>query len=193
MKKRCTVCKLEKSISEFGINNRMKDGIGYVCKKCKSEYQKNHYKNRTPVMQAKKVFSGIEKRCTNAIYHEHRPKYKTVKNLLNRNEFILWYTANHFEGCEVDRIDDNGHYDMSNIQLLSREEHNHKRKLERDGDIEDGFKKCNRCAETKPETIEFFNIHTSDASEFNPLGLRGICKACGNKQRREYYQQQKSL
>ena len=191
MKKVCTVCKLEKDILDFGINNRMKDGLNYQCKKCKVEYSKAYYKNRTPKQQANKIFSGIKKRCTNEKYQKTRPKYREVENRLNKDEFIVWYVGNYFEGCEVDRVDDSGHYEMSNIQLLSKEEHNKKRKVERDGFIEDGFKKCNKCNEIKPETKEFFSIHKSDASEFNPLGLRGICKECANVDRRKLYQKQK--
>lgn len=191
MKKVCTVCKLEKNILSFGKNKRMEDGINYVCKECHNKSSKKSYKNQTPLAHAKKVFSGIEKRCTNKKYQEHRPKYHNVENLLNKELFIEWYVTNYFSGCEVDRIDDNGNYEMSNIQLLSKEEHNRKRKIERDGNIQDGLKKCNRCNEIKPETIEFYSVHKRNVSQFNPLGLRGICKECLNKQRAEYYKKTK--
>ena len=80
---------------------------------------------------------------------------------------------------------------MSNIQLLTKEEHNHKRKLERDGIIKDGFKKCNRCGEQKPETKEFFSTHKRLYSKFNTFGLRGICKECLSTQRKEDYKNKK--
>ena len=187
MKKVCTVCRVEKDFSEFGVNRRMKDEKHYACKECRREYGHNYYKNRTPTIQAKNIFAGINNRCNNEKYQERRPKYKEVKNLLNRDEFIKWYVANHFEGCEVDRIEDDGHYEMSNIQLLSKEEHNRKRKIERDGYVKEGFKKCNRCKVVKPDTKKFFSTHKKNISQFNPLGLRGICKECLNIQRREYY------
>ena len=139
------------------------------------------------------IFYGINKRCNNKKYHEHRPKYKLISNKLDKDEFIEWYMKNHFDGCEVDRINDNGDYEMSNIQLLTKEEHNHKRKLERDGIIKDGFKKCNRCGELKPETKEYFSTHKKQISSFNPNGFRGICKECLNNQRRQLYKDKKWL
>ena len=105
----------------------------------------------------------------------------------------MWYEKNYFLGCEVDRIDDNKNYEMSNIQLLTKEEHNHKRKLERDGTAREGFKKCNRCGELKPETREYFSTHKKQISAYNPLGLRGICKECLNKQRKKLYKEKTCL
>ena len=191
MKKVCTVCRVERDFSEFGTNNRMKDEKHYVCKECISKRSHDYYKNRTPKQNANKIYSGIKKRCENEKYHELRPKYKNVKNLLDKDEFIRWYVENYFDGCEVDRVKDDGHYEMSNIQLLSKEEHNRKRKIERDGYVKEGFKKCNRCKVKKPNTKKFFSPHKRNISEFNPLGLRGICKECLNIQRREYYKKKK--
>lgn len=51
MKKKCTNCKLEKDISEFGINKSVKDGHQDWCKKCMSNFQKNRRLN--PIVRKK--------------------------------------------------------------------------------------------------------------------------------------------
>lgn len=191
MKKVCTLCRVEKDLSSFVKREQSKDGLTARCKECRNKIQKDFYKNRNITTRAKKAFTALNNRCANEVLHEDRPKYKTVTNLLDKNEFIDWYVENYFDGCQVDRINDSGHYEMSNVQLLSKEEHNHKRKLERDGYVKDGFKKCNFCIEIKPKTREFFGVHKRNASSFNPLGLRGICKECENIKRRERYKNTK--
>jgi hypothetical protein len=189
----CSMCKVEKSIVEFGKKTSSKDGLNYYCKKCNNKTSKEYYEKRDVRQKALTIFQYINKRCNNTRYQEDRPKYKSVENKLNKEEFAEWYTDNYFDGCEVDRIDDNKDYSMDNIQLLSKKEHNHKRKLERDGFVKDGLKKCNRCGEIKSETKEYFSTHKKQISQYNPQGFRGICKECLNKQRKELYQKSKGV
>ena len=186
MKKICKFCGVEKEVCEFTQHKTSADGLNSLCKVCFNKRARDKYKNRSVKQQASKVFSYINKRCNNENLHKERPKYELISNLLNKQEFIEWYEKNYFKGCEVDRIKDNDDYKMSNIQLLSKEEHNHKRKLERDGFVEDGFKKCNKCKEIKPATKEFFSVHKRQISSFNKQGLIGICKECVKETRRKH-------
>lgn len=187
----CSMCKLEVSIIDFGKRTKAKDGLSSYCKKCSREISKKQYANRDTRQKALTIFGYIKKRCNNENYQKDRPKYKNIENKLDKNKFVKWYVSNYFEGCEVDRVDDSKDYSMDNIQLLSKEEHNHKRKLERDGCVKVGYKKCNRCGEIKPETKEYFSTHKKQISQYNPQGLRGICKECLNKQRKELYKKRK--
>lgn len=42
--KKCNVCNLEKPLTEFYKNSIRKDGLEAMCKNCKKEYNKTHYK-----------------------------------------------------------------------------------------------------------------------------------------------------
>lgn len=43
--KKCTSCNKKKSISEYYVNKRLKDGINSKCKECCKEYRKERYEN----------------------------------------------------------------------------------------------------------------------------------------------------
>lgn len=62
-KKRCSKCRVEKPLADFPSNNSRKDGLNPSCRKCHSEYTKQHYKNNKSYYKAK-----AEK--SNAKYHE---------------------------------------------------------------------------------------------------------------------------
>lgn len=49
MKKRCSRCRLEKDIAEFGKNRSRKDGFHPQCKSCKSVENRATYLKRTCV------------------------------------------------------------------------------------------------------------------------------------------------
>ena len=43
--KKCTICKLEKSLDEFNKHSGRKDGKQPHCRKCNKERSKNYYRN----------------------------------------------------------------------------------------------------------------------------------------------------
>lgn len=54
--------------------------------------------------------------------HTDQPKnycYKGVEVLCSKDEFINWYMPQDFSGASVDRISDTGHYELSNMQVIS--------------------------------------------------------------------------
>ena len=181
----CKMCKSEKSLIEFGTRLSSKDGLNYNCKTCCNETSRKRYKNRDIRQQALTIYRYMNKRCNNKEFHKDRPKYVNIENKINKEEFIFWYSNNYFEGCEVDRIKDDKDYSIENIQLLSKEEHNHKRKLERDGYLDNGFRRCNKCKAIKIESKENFGTHIGLISQFNIKGFRGICKECSNRKQRK--------
>lgn len=51
-----------------------------------------------------------------------------------------------FEGCSVDRMDNNGHYESGNLQVISIADNIRKDKTK----AKNGFCVCYTCKETKP-------------------------------------------
>lgn len=57
MTKTCGKCGKEKKISEFGKDNRAKDGLRYVCKECRKNDWKKYYKeNKEKVLKKNKKY-----------------------------------------------------------------------------------------------------------------------------------------
>jgi hypothetical protein len=69
-------------------------------------------------------------------------KSKGIKVLISKDDFISWFMANDFEGCSVDRIDGDGHYEAGNIQLIPMAENNGKDRVK---PVISGRKECSRC------------------------------------------------
>ena len=175
--KKCRICGIEKELVLFGIEKRNTDGRRTECKECKNKTDRAKYKNRSIKEKALKIYSGIESRCSNANIQENRPKYIEIENKLNREEFVKWYTENHFDTCQVDRIDNDGDYEMSNIQLLSLSEHNRKKSSSRIF-LDRNIAVCTKCKrELEYSKINFFTENKL-ISKYNPLGVRSRCKKC---------------
>jgi hypothetical protein len=62
MKKRCSLCKEEKDLSEFGKRDRYKDGRSYRCKRCESEKSKQQREKLKSVADSRIKNDG-EKVC----------------------------------------------------------------------------------------------------------------------------------
>lgn len=95
-------------------------------------------------------------------------KYKGVEVRVSREEFIEWFMTRDFHGCSVDRINKEGHYELSNMQIIPLRANIAKDKLK----FIDGLGVCYRCKEKKP--IDDFvadkrRVHT---------GKTTICKKC---------------
>lgn len=175
--KKCVDCGLEKDLSEFHLEKRNKDGHRNNCKVCRLKRDREKYASRDIETKASKIFAGIIQRCTNDKRQEDRPHYKIIGNKLNKEEFIKWYIKNHFDGCEVDRIDNDGHYGMSNIQLLTKAQHNQKRASERIC-LTSNTAKCTLCNRELDYSLINFYKEEKLVSKYNPLGIRSRCKEC---------------
>ena len=181
----CPKCGGYRPLSEFHTTNgRTWDNLFWLCK-----FHANERRNKSRTINASHVWRNIQIRVA-----EH-PRYrnKGIQVRMTRDEFIEWYIKNWFEGCMVDRIDNNGHYEIGNLQLLNRQEHNHKARNDNLSDIgivePDGLRYCYTCKEFKPFT-EFYQ-RKYKKSKFNPLGLNECCKDCCRRLRREYYKENK--
>lgn len=177
----CPWCKKYQPITEFhSTNNRTWDGLFWLCK-----VHANEKRRKSKSINAAHVWRNMQKRVA-----EH-PRYveKGIQVKITQEDFTSWYKANWFEGCLVDRIDNNGHYELSNLQLLSRVEHNHKARednLKTIGISEpSGYRYCYQCGELK-KYGDFYK-RKDKISVQNPLGLIEACKDCRRKERRTKY------
>ena len=58
MKKYCSKCKKEKSLSEFSINRTKKDGLQGECKKCRKKYDKK-YRQRPEMKKQRRKYKLV--------------------------------------------------------------------------------------------------------------------------------------
>lgn len=175
--KTCRICKEHKPLSEYHLEPKNSDGHRNECKECRRAIDRLRSKNRSLETKASNIFTGITQRCTNEKRQEERPKYKNITNLLNKDEFIEWYIDGYFDGCEVDRIDDDKDYSIDNIQLLSKAEHNKKSASKRIN-LDSRSAICTKCQNEYEYTKENFYTKESLISAYNPLGIRSTCKKC---------------
>ena len=79
--------------------------------------------------KAWRVFIGIQYRCNNPRCHAY-PHYggRGIELRITRPDFITWYIlkAKGRTDLTVDRIDNDGHYELGNIQLITQSENTRK-------------------------------------------------------------------
>lgn len=97
--------------------------------------------------------------------------YLGVKVLVTKDEFTEWFMGKDFPGCSVDRIDSSGHYEISNMQLISLAKNIAKEKSKHI----DGFCVCYACKQQKPS-----GGFASD-SRNQTFGKSTLCKLCDSK------------
>lgn len=99
--------------------------------------------------------------------------YAGVKLLISREDFIKWFTANDFEGCTVDRKSPLKHYEVGNLQLLTKRENSGKDKRM----DHNGLCRCYSCKKVKK--LELF---VKSSRKMN--GYSTICLECENERTR---------
>ena len=179
----CNVCNTAKELSEFHKAKGNRDGYRKECKKCRSINGKNRYDKRTTSKRGSEVYTAINDRLTNEKRLVKRERYRNVKNLMTREEFVKWYVDNYFVGCTVDRKDNDGDYEINNIQMLSKTEHNNKKRLDRLGEytLKENVP-CSICGTVKHYT-QFYSSNIG-INKYNPYGIRSDCKKCNTKHKR---------
>lgn len=53
--KTCPRCKIEKEGKEFGIHSRKRDGLQNICKSCKADYDRAHFKANPGLTRARNL------------------------------------------------------------------------------------------------------------------------------------------
>lgn len=113
------------------------------------QWQRNY--KHTIKGKAQVLWDGLSRRAENKI--GCRPTYKDVKVCFTKEEFLAWVIPNleewvkshSLESVTVDRKDSKGHYELSNVQLLTKSDNS--RKLERNKNVVApvGFAWCGKC------------------------------------------------
>lgn len=151
MKKKCNKCLEDLGFDDFYNDKRANDGKKTRCKKCVKEdirrylsselgkstrKQKSKRLNATPKGKAATAWRGIIRRTTNINLY---PSYVGVRVKISRDDFMKWaipaiskfVELNPSVRPSVDRIDSDGHYELSNLRIISQPENS-----ARCGDIE---------------------------------------------------------
>ncbi len=110
----CTKCKITQTVNDFRINNKIKRGYDYHCKKCQSIIAKeNHLKNREHILLKKKEWRNLNKeKCS-----------KDAKEWSNLNkEKIIIDNANYYKKNKIILQEKNKKYilDRRNTDPLFR-------------------------------------------------------------------------
>jgi len=177
----CPSCKNYVLVSKFHtVNNRTWDNCFYICIECENRKRKNK-----PQKCAADTWLNL---CRRVKEHPHYIK-RGIKVKITRDAFIEWYLKNWFPRCRVDRINNEGHYEIFNIQLLTQNEHNAKARQDRLdflGIIEpEGKRYCYTCESVRLHK-EFYTKKRK-VSKRNPLGLDETCKKCSREKRMKHY------
>jgi hypothetical protein len=183
----CSWCKEYRPLSEFhSTNGRTWDGLFWLCIN-----HANEKRQQSRSYNAHNAWRNILKR----VRENERYLSKGVEVKMTQTSFIEWYKENWFKGCRVDRIDNDGHYEIGNLQLISLTNHNHKAredKLKSLGVVEpDGLRYCYKCGKFK-KYDEFYR-RAYKVSIKNPLGLNEACGECCREKRRERFELQREI
>lgn len=145
----------------------------------RNELQK--LKSAESLRQYRKTPKGKATTMWNAILWrlKYEPSYKGVQLKIPRDEFLewvipqleTWCISNSIESASLDRIDNDGHYEFPNLQLLSRKENNLKRKWYKTRLAPKNTNWCGACQQYLP-VVNFSNCKS------NSNGLKNRCKEC---------------
>ena len=120
----CTRCQTVKLISLDNLTSGKSNG----CQSCSQKLS-----NSSSVLGSR--YDALKRRCTspNDPHYKHYGGRGITCNFASRAEFIL-YVEQHlphpdYKGVEIDRIDNNGHYEPGNLHLATRTGNNRNRRV----------------------------------------------------------------
>jgi len=151
--KTCTHCKQDKPAATeyFYANKQTKCGLQAQCRVCKNAYNKAWQKvyDRSECSRAvrqryyqtingylRHIYSGAKSRCNNSSTRNYN-NYggRGIKCLFESSDQFTNYVTNVLKvdprGLQIDRIDNDGHYEPGNIRFVTCKENNNNRKKRR--------------------------------------------------------------
>jgi hypothetical protein len=182
--KRRGVCETYKELSQYHRVNNTWDGLFYACKECWQAARASNTRKR-----AVEKYNGLCRRVS----EDERYIKRGVQVRVSLVDFVDWYKRSYIRGGCVDRKNNEGHYELGNMQIITQAEHNLKRRsdrLERISVVETpGTRYCFDCATLKQESDFYQTSITPTAS--NPNSLKECCKDCAKEKRRKHYSESK--
>ncbi len=143
--RQCSRCKEEKPITEFYKYSKSRDGLQYFCKKCRTVSRKTGvngepllyreiYKISEPAHK-KYLFDRIKYRLKQWETYKNRKllfTFEEFSDFLDTTNWLElrqgWIESGYKKGKSpsVDRIDNDGDYELSNIQIITHSENTRK-------------------------------------------------------------------
>lgn len=192
MKKLCSKCGKP---GEFYRNKNFADGLHPWCKACHRSYrqrpavrQKNAERMRkyrqTAHGWAASAWNGILARAGNA--DGQHPAYGSVEIRMTRAEFISWvkpritkwWRDNPKATPSIDRKKNSGHYELSNLRIISLSENSRLQQAHKNVYAPQGKAWCAFCRRYYPESNFYKNKNA-------PHGLQFCCKKCSSYKNKE--------
>lgn len=148
MTKQCTKCKEWKPLSEFSKHLPGKNGLRARCRKCCNyHYKKYRQTKRAKLLRRKSDekyrqtlighlyhrFNTIKQRCVDSTQKCYK-NYggRGIKCLFKSSDEFVNYIINELQidprGLQIDRIDNDGHYEKGNIRFVTCKENNNNRR-----------------------------------------------------------------
>jgi len=153
--KKCRKCKKNHPTELFRRCKKRQDGYDSICKKCYNELNTKKYNKKyrsTPRGHAINAWYSILQRAENK--NGKHPSYAKIKVLVSKEQFLEWAIPNYEnwmdahpgEPPSVDRINNKGHYEFGNLQIISRWENNWKEIRVTEGELARRIvKRCKKC------------------------------------------------
>ncbi len=160
-------------------------GSGNGSRQKRSAYKKEWERKQSKIIgsrfRANRRYYAMVQRCATL------QRYAHVKVLVSREEFISWFMPKDFSGSSVDRIDSDGHYELSNMRVIPLSD-NCARVKARKGQVKfnpAGPNECRVCHVVKaPDDF----IRKKGASH----GRERECKTCNTKKTVAYKQRKRA-
>jgi hypothetical protein len=173
--KTCCECNETKPEELFYRNRSRKDGLTVRCIECSKKYNREYF--GSPHGKAIVAWNNISGRATNS--NGDNPSYADVELRMDRDEFIKWFVPEMEKWMaenpgirgSVDRIRDEGHYEIGNLRIISMVANARKSMARKNVHAPDGMAWCSMCK----AYLTVVSFH-KNRSEFN--GLQGRCKEC---------------
>lgn len=185
MKKTCTICKIEKPLTEFHRNCKSPDGHLHQCKPCILKKNKTLY-NTDLEYRLGKLWTTLLQRIGNK--NGKNPSYASVQLQMTKNEFLTWGVPKFAQFIKenpdakpsIDRKNSDLHYSIDNLQILAWGENSKKRKNNKNLNAPDGHAWCSVCCQYKPLSRFFRN-------KAQAYGRDSYCKDCHSEARKEAF------